>query len=63
MNAVFTLLDHLGGDVFAKDACKGIVIYTHGSSRNSAEIFLVEFEGPSCVAVHKMDSELGYSKC
>ena len=36
-----------------------MVIYTHGSSRNSAEIFLVESEGCSCAAVYKMDSEFG----
>lgn len=53
-----TSLVELDAVVFAKDASKGIVISTRGSSRDSAEIFLVEFEGCSCVAFYKMDSEL-----
>lgn len=61
-DAVFSLLISLvglGTTVFAKHVNRGIVIYTHGSSRSSAEIFLVELEDHSCFALHKIDSELG----
>lgn len=62
MNAGFSLLTLLLGldpIVLAKDVNRRIGIYTHGSSRSSAEIFLVEFEDHACFALHKIDSELG----
>lgn len=45
--------------VLAKNASKGIVLHTDGSSRYSAEIFLVAFKGYSCIALNKTDSEVG----
>lgn len=45
--------------VFATNAGKRIVLHTDGFSRYSAEIFLVEFEGFSCIALKTIDSELG----
>lgn len=52
-----TALVELDAIVCAKSGNRGIVINTHGSSRNSPKMFPVVFERHASVAHHKIDSD------